>query len=819
MSSNIQVQWSLNSLANWDFVQRIVNAASTDNVQVQAIVACQEVGVNLAIGADIMRKVTQVMIPSPQPTPVKFIRASIGFSPNDSATQLATSLDGVRFLALAAALVPTIKPYASAQVLEILLKQTKLKLTATPPLPHLRDLFGALEARCHQCDFTAIISGYELLLGGILRTPIGETGTGHDFAFPSTEQQNVAKNPVLSGTPSPKSIAGLIDVFRQVARIGESTVTGVTIKIRGAAAWILAFVEWCLGFPASIYVEGHSEPILEQDVETFSIKAIILHPNNKATNTLEAIIHHHHIEDITRLLGSIDKKEIRFMVKIDDYISWLLEDHRFTQYNNKRFNTRMTRMLSEALSYAIPHILALKNDGIGSLCNKNTPARWVRSEVDSVEDLVISPLPPLEVIANVCAKFLKLKRETFRFSNLEGRHISDLPLVKAYLESLDKRCECKKCYQGPSQDKVRAYQCLRRGFFLSLAFIALDIIAYSLLDCPISLRVWKCRDRLRGMDIQKRIASILGPEEKDVRKSKSARGSEGQDESDGDSEREDESYGDSEQEDESNSGGEWEDESDGDRISENGTDKEVDSQIIEVMDIYDWARSLVGHAHIDDEDRSLIMTSAKGQVVYPLIFEALRVETHGYLRLCVRPGVLRYNNSLYDVVSCPETLEYPELMQTYTYPNLTRFGKVTEPKDLHPNFNVSWVAETQDNREIELYMVMKDSKKPSFTVKRNPFDLLHHLSSTLLLQDCSHPGHTKLSEDRDCRYAAPWHDHSNANNSHSSVDIIAIASSDLIRAFALCCTAEPKVLRRTACLECSLRVCWRMPNPIHVLIL
>jgi hypothetical protein len=66
------------------------------------------------------------------------------------------------------------------------------------------------------------------------------------------------------------------------------------------------------------------------------------------------------------------------------------------------------------------------------------------------------------------------------------------------------------------------------------------------------------------------------------------------------------------------------------------------------MGLLEWARSMVGHV-FDDEDRSLLMTSGKGQVIYPVVFDTFYVEKQ----------IIRYGNVLMPFsisVSGPEQL-------------------------------------------------------------------------------------------------------------------------------------------------------------------
>lgn len=54
-------------------------AATSDNVQVLAIIACERFGNTLAICPETCHKIETVVLPTPQPAPVAFLRGVVGF--------------------------------------------------------------------------------------------------------------------------------------------------------------------------------------------------------------------------------------------------------------------------------------------------------------------------------------------------------------------------------------------------------------------------------------------------------------------------------------------------------------------------------------------------------------------------------------------------------------------------------------------------------------------------------------------------------------------------------------------------------------------
>ncbi|KAF4436753.1 hypothetical protein F53441_13187 [Fusarium austroafricanum] len=748
------------SRLSWDFIRRMFATASHDNVQTQVIIACWEVGDSFAVAPETIRRVKQNMISTPDPVTIDWLKGSVGSFSKDCAVEFSGSEAGIRFLALAAALVTTIGPYSGSQVLDIELKRTPLKRTEVPPLPSVKDLLVALLPRSERCGFTDIVLGYQLLVGGALQTQTTISQASRFSTMPDIREKISQK--LLLGAPSPAAIAGLIDVFRHVARLGDSTVIGITLRIGGSVPWILAFVEWCLGVHPSIYMEGCREPVLPQENAGLSVKAIILDEDSDTQGSLVAIIHSQ-MEDITQLLGPTDQKPLRFMITAEGYAEWLLHDLGLKHYGDPKYNEKMMTTIVEAINGAIPQILSLICGDYERLCRESSSTRWARSSSDPAKDFFISPFPAMHTIETACNNFLNLhsKGNKIHFKALPtGFTISELPRVKLHLKSLEDNCACENCCQSPFQQYISNEWCLQTEFFRSLAFLILDLLAFSLLDHPSSLHLFASRDRSRGHGILLEMSDIL----------------------------------------------------------ESGTSEDADESYFDVMDVWDWARSLVGHGEIDDEYRSLIMTSKRGQVIYPLLLETLRFERQGYLRLCVLPGTLRRDGLAYDVVSCLD-LDTSRLDQ-HEHPQISPSLEVTEAKEIFPTLQVSWGVDTQDNKHIELYLMVRDSNRPSFIMKANPLLLLSSPADTLLLSGCPHSRDAKLSRpDRFCRYAAPWHDHSSAYESTSDVEVIATAGSDMLRAFSLSCISGPKVLRGNACIDCCLQVCRITPGSIHILIL
>ena len=99
--------WSLDSTASTTIsvAKDVIRAATSDNVQALALMACEKFGATLAMCPETNKKMEDLIIKVSGPVFVRFIGAKIGYSANDCAAQLSRSLAGVQFLGLAVASV------------------------------------------------------------------------------------------------------------------------------------------------------------------------------------------------------------------------------------------------------------------------------------------------------------------------------------------------------------------------------------------------------------------------------------------------------------------------------------------------------------------------------------------------------------------------------------------------------------------------------------------------------------------------------------------------------------------------------------------
>lgn len=741
-NSAIAAQWSLDatSATTFSMVKGLMIAASSDNVQVHAIYACMQFGNTLAMSEDTVRKVLHSLVPSPDPAPIAFLKATVGYYRNDCATQLGANTAGARFLGLAAALVPSLGALDSAKALYIMLKSSTNDLMNMPHVSHLTDLLKSLEPRSYRCGFSESVLGWQILLRKEVLSTIFPDRTVQQLDEPSLKLQKS----LLDWTPSPEAVAGLVDVFRQMARVGSSTVLGVTITTSAAAPWILAFAQWCIEQP-SLYVENQGRVLGEAGSR---IKVIISSEPADVGKPFEATIHHQ-LKDLTQLLGSPSQSLVSGMVSVKSYGEWLLEELGFN-------SDRLLRLLHEALMHAIPKTLVNMECGeFSRLGQRPQPQQWYRPGDDPVDSGRLSPLPDIASIGKVYAEYFGLAIPAQFAPVEEDQLIADLPRVSRHLSLLEEHCPCEKC-RGPlpgSQFRPGDAWCSKGFFFQKLAFIIMDIFAISLFESPSPLQIRLSRDR-ECTQMQTEIADFIMTGEE---------------------------------------GAEYDD-----------------------ADLVTWAKEMLGHV-FDEEDRSLIMTYAKGQVIYPLIFDTYHVAKYGFLKLVALPGTLKYQGDIYNVVSMPDS-ENSHLSQDTGW-DLPAFPSVSGPMNFFKDCEFSWDISVQDDRELHARFLLRSRAKKSSIVEQDPILLLRALRDTLLLQSCPHDSRAQLQHvDRYASYSPPWHGHTEAVESiPHRVDVVAVDGADELRCFAIACSEAPVVLRRNACLACCLDFC--RDADAHILIL
>ena len=235
--------WSLDSTAGTTIsvFKDVMRAATSDNVQPLALISCEKFGATLAMCPETNKKMEDLIIKVSGPKHVRFLKAQIGYSANDSATQLSRSLAGIQFLGLVAVLTSSMNTFEGANALSEMLTASASDKTLLPTARQLKDMLAVMEHRVVRSGFADIWVGYQILVSSGLRS-----SADNDYSKGKYESD------VLMYTPASDGVSKLVEAFRQLNKLGDATT--ITIRATSCAAWVIAFTRWCLGVPPSIFL-------------------------------------------------------------------------------------------------------------------------------------------------------------------------------------------------------------------------------------------------------------------------------------------------------------------------------------------------------------------------------------------------------------------------------------------------------------------------------------------------------------------------------------------------------------------------------------
>lgn len=189
-----------------------------------------------------------LVLPSPEPVTIRFLKATVGFFKDDCATQLGSNSAGVRFLALASALLNSLDLVEATKAVHAMILETAADAMLVPTFTHVHALMKSIEGRCQRSGFANDVVGYAILIARTLRPAISED-LMYSYGY----------------KPTSSMISQLVEAFRQLGRIGNPEIVGLTIVAKKEASWIVAFTKWCIGLPPTVYLGDSPEGrILDQ---------------------------------------------------------------------------------------------------------------------------------------------------------------------------------------------------------------------------------------------------------------------------------------------------------------------------------------------------------------------------------------------------------------------------------------------------------------------------------------------------------------------------------------------------------------------------
>lgn len=413
--------WSLDSTASatLSVAKDVIRAATSDNVQPLALIACEKFGATLAMCEETNKKIEDLIIKVAGPTFVRFMSAQIGYSANDSATQLSRSLAGIQFLGLAAAFGSSMSTFEGANALSVMLMASASDKTLLPTVRQVKDLLGVMEHRLNRSGFTELWVGYRLLLFGAL----------NEFRKRLEMVTQYMQYPLMQ-YPESDGVAKLVEAFRELNRLGDAT--AITIRAASCAPWVMAFTRWCLGLPPSTYLPD-GKALLDQPASRVTLFIDLV-----ANASAFEITVQRSIGSPAELLKSKASTNVAFgMVTIECFGRLMRQE--FGGQKSDEY-----RAICQALPYALKQCCYLLRLDDG----------WERySHGFGIPDEYFTEygakaFPHESIICNILERFLNsLNSESQQHLPClnEGHLISDLPLVHLYLGRLAESCTCEDC--------------------------------------------------------------------------------------------------------------------------------------------------------------------------------------------------------------------------------------------------------------------------------------------------------------------------------------------------------------------------------------
>jgi hypothetical protein len=409
-------------------------AASDDNVQPLALLACEKFGATLAISSFTQRKV-EAMLRKQAATPIqKFLHAKIGYAKGGSIGALSNSSGGIRFLCLASALISGSSNFDAAIALEGMIRDTAEDKAMSPTLYQLKDLLDVLEPMLNRARFLDEVAGYWALL---------------------KDPQQILRSTEMV-VPSPPAIQMMVESFRELARIGPADAQSLKLTVGPFAPWVAAFARWSIEVPPVVSDDqGHTFIDQPHSQVTICISADAKYDRNIEIDTIHAY------NSIQKVISAVvdDQSELSVvsgMVSLDTYSLLLLQDYGLHESSGAG---ACLQAIPCAIHY-IKSILERANSESGQFEFQN-----VEQQKRPILHF-FSPFPSDAVVNVVMNKFLRTREKVSIHPLPAGLTFRDLPEDNTYVQNL---------YLSLGEDYFH------HQFYLMLGHIVANILALSLL--------------------------------------------------------------------------------------------------------------------------------------------------------------------------------------------------------------------------------------------------------------------------------------------------------------------------------------------------
>ncbi|KAI1619617.1 hypothetical protein EDD37DRAFT_201298 [Exophiala viscosa] len=215
-----------------------LQAATTDNVQPLALLACESFGATLPMSYETRKTVGALCSQGHQSQIIEHLKFQVGWRNGDSGWHLSRSDAGQRFLGLAACLL-TFDQWSAAQTFQELIIATAADKLLVPTARQLQDLLTYLESRLGRSDFSTNVVGWQLHIDNMRR-------------------QSMRTHYAPSGAVTQK----VVEALSSLQRLGDQRRHSLKIEIvHQEAAWVIALIKWLLGRPPNVEYGG-STPLL-----------------------------------------------------------------------------------------------------------------------------------------------------------------------------------------------------------------------------------------------------------------------------------------------------------------------------------------------------------------------------------------------------------------------------------------------------------------------------------------------------------------------------------------------------------------------------
>ena len=413
MAHALALQWSLDETS--DHVLRVarglIRAATVDNVQPLAIMACEQFGATLAICQMTRLKVEKVIRSQTSSMTITFLKATVGFANGGTILELSKSIAGVNFLALAAALISVNNTFNAATAIQTMILDSAADRTMVPTAYHLKDLLDVLEPQLNRiCFFTDVLAWRDWW--------------SRHTDLPEEARQSFRE---FGGViPSAESIVNIVAALRKVSRVGEAKT--VNISIGSAAPWLTAFTKWCLGEPPTICTST-GQCLLDQPHHPvkviFTLEVTSVDPAGIVTDHEVRIDVLSAFSDFTEIITSNPEENDRWAAGMID-----IQSHARSVLSAGGMNDDRRR---SSLVAALPYAL----DQVRSRCQTEKRNREGLSTLSMSNACGLNAFPSDMVIARVMKTYLSLTDDV-RLRPLQPKClVTDIPGFKAYIERFD----------------------------------------------------------------------------------------------------------------------------------------------------------------------------------------------------------------------------------------------------------------------------------------------------------------------------------------------------------------------------------------------